>query len=91
MASSPRETPSTGAILDVRVAGDCHLRHQAASLDVLRSAARSPRCVCPLCDDAASAQRMTLEPEFGHVHRPCEFVSVVSVIGMYKTVRIYTI
>ena len=52
MASSPRETPSTGAILDVRVAGDCHLRHQAASLDVLRSAARSPRCVCPLCDDA---------------------------------------
>ena len=32
---------------------------------------------------------MTLEPEFGHVHRPCEFVSVVSVIGMYETVNIY--
>ena len=45
----PRALFSTS---ESRVAGDCHLRHQAASFDVLRSAARSPRCVCPLCDAA---------------------------------------
>ena len=49
------------------------------------------QCGCSGSKRVASAQRMTLEPEFGHVHRPCEFVSVVSVIGMYETVSIYTI
>ena len=33
MASSPRETLSRGAIVDVTVGGDCLLPHQAASLD----------------------------------------------------------
>ena len=49
------------------------------------------QCGCSGSKRVASAQRMTLEPEFGHVYRPSEVVSVVSVIGMYETVSMYTI
>ena len=47
------------------------------------------QCGCSGSKRVASAQRMTFEPEFGHVYRPSEFVSVVSVIGMYET-AVYT-
>ena len=49
------------------------------------------QCGCSGSKRVASAQRVTLEPEFGHVYRPSEFASVVSVIGMYETVSMYTI
>ena len=49
------------------------------------------QCGCSGSKRVASAQRMTLEPEFGHVYRPSEVVSVVSVVGMYETVSMYTI
>ena len=52
MASSPRETLSRGAIVDVTVGGDCLLPHQAASLDGPRNSAPCTLCVCSLCDDA---------------------------------------
>ena len=49
------------------------------------------QCGCSGSKRVASAQRVTLEPEFGHVYRASVVVSVVSVIGMYETVSIYTI
>ena len=52
MASSPRETLSRGAIVDVTVGGDCLLPHQAVSLDGPRNSAPCTLCVCSLCDDA---------------------------------------
>ena len=52
MASSPRETLSRGAIVDVTVGGDCLLSHHAASLDGPRNSAPCTWCVCSLCDDA---------------------------------------